>query len=338
VFGHKWEQARGTIVGSRIEQTTVDGTPGLQQVRVYDVDIRKPSGEALRATVQSPYDLSTELSPGVTIRLEVNAKTAEVRFDPSQPAPTAHAAASVREAARLAKELRGHGADGGAIVAALASMGQTTSSGQPGDAGMPPGVLVVGGPQMAEFGAKAAELVQTMMAGGGDQASTIEKIRQLKANIQAQAGNVQAQAAGLQGQAGIEGQAGMEGQDGRTGSVGFSSPEAPSTFDSVNQAMPAATFSSPADAFGTPTSSVGPPGGSVSFSSPPVAPASFEPVTPAKSGSPAGGSSFGAGGSYSPFGLDSKADRIALLEDQRDRGQLTEQQFATQRQQIMDEF
>jgi hypothetical protein len=127
--------------------------------------------------------------------------------------------------------------------------------------------------------------------------------------------------------------------DSQAQAVGFSSPEAPSTFGSTSRAMPpATTFSSPADAVGPPTSSVGPPGGSVSFSSPPVAPPSFGSLPPGDdSGSPAGGRSFGTGGSYSPFGQDSKADRIARLEDERDRGQLTEQQFATQRQQIMDE-
>src|SRR5450755_2491669 len=97
VFGHKWEPARGTIVESRIEQATVAGESVRRQVRVYVVDVREARGEALRATVQSPYGVSTELSPGVTVKLEVNAKTGEVRFDPSGPAPAAHAA-SVREA------------------------------------------------------------------------------------------------------------------------------------------------------------------------------------------------------------------------------------------------
>jgi hypothetical protein len=133
------------------------------------------------------------------------------------------------------------------------------------------------------------------------------------------------------------------------GSVGFSSPEAPSTFDPVTPAMPAATFSSPADVFGTPTSSVGTPGGSVSFSSPPVPPPSFGPATPADTGRGSfstgsfsagsfSGGSFGSGGSFSSGGEDGKADRIARIADQRDHGQLTEQQFQAQRQQIMDEI
>ncbi|HUZ27086.1 MAG TPA: hypothetical protein VMV07_25335 [Streptosporangiaceae bacterium] len=197
MFGHEWEPARGTIVESRIEQTTVAGEPGLHQVRVYVVDVRKPHGAPLRATVQSPHGASTELAPGMTVRLEINSRAGEVRFDPGPPA----------------------------------------------------------------------------------------------------------------------------------GSVGFSSPDAPSTFvpaTPVTPATPAATFSSPADSFGRPTSSVGPPGGSVSFSSPAVAPPAFEPVAPV--------TPFSAGDQ------DSESGRIARLEDQRDRGQLTQQQFEAQRQQIMDEI
>jgi hypothetical protein len=182
-----------------------------------------------------------------------------------------------------------------------------------------------------------------MMTAGGDRTAAMEKTKQVKADSQAQAKTTGTQSqgqAGTQGQARTQGHAETQGQaSGPTGSVGFSSPEAPSTFGSTNRALPpVTTFSSPADAVGPPTSSVGPPGGSVSFSSPPVAPPSFGPATPGDdSGSPAAARSFGTGGSYSPFGHDSKADRISRLEDQRDRGQLTEQQFATQRQQIVDE-
>jgi len=82
-------------------------------------------------------------------------------------------------------------------------------------------------------------------------------------------------------------------------------------------------------------------------------PASFDPVTPASTfpgpASPANpfdvGGQFGPqpfpasppAGSFGGFG-ESKSDRIAALQDQRDRGQLTQQQYETLRQQIQDEF
>jgi hypothetical protein len=89
VFGHKWESAPGTIVESRVEQAAAGEKSGLHQVRVFVVDARQHNGQMIRATVPSPWDASTDLSPGVTVRLEVNDKTGEVRFDPHTPASPA---------------------------------------------------------------------------------------------------------------------------------------------------------------------------------------------------------------------------------------------------------
>ena len=333
MFGHKWESARGTVVETRIEQTTVDGMAGLQQVPVYVLDVRRSDGRQQRAEVTGVPGMSTDLAPGTLVAVEVNAKTGEFRFSPD------HIKASLA-AARNTTAVRIERTGGGVTT--------VVTSGQPG-------VRVVTGEQ-------AGELIQGLI-GGGDRAAALEKVRQLRAEIQAQPGGAAAQVAGLQsllgglagqagglsgqadalhdlaarlqaqadqigqiGQAGQAGRAGQGSQAGPGGPVGFSSPDAPSTFDAVTPTMPAATFSSPADAFGTPTSSVGPPGGSVSFSSPPVPPPSFESPNPADSFS------------FGTFGQDSKADRIAALTDQRDRGQLTEQQFQAQRQQILDEI
>jgi hypothetical protein len=355
VFGHKWESARGTVVETLIEQTTVDGMPGLHQVPVYVLDVPKPSGEHVRAQVKGVPGMSTDLAAGTLISVEVNAKTGELRFSPDHIKASL---ATARSTTRVRVERTGNGVT-------------TVTGGQPGM----PGIQVVAGEQ-------AAELMQALRAGGIDRAAAREKIRQLRVQIQAQSGGIEGQAGGIQDQiAGLQGQVGglqgqaealhtlaahlqaqadrldQGGRAGPGGSVGFSSPDAPSTFDPVTPggpAMPAATFSSPADAFGTPTSSVGAPGGSVSFSSPPVPPPSFDPASPAdtgagslsadsfSAGSFSAGSfsagSFNTGGSFSSFGEDSKADRIARLADQRDHGQLTEQQFQAQRQQIMDEI
>ena len=88
---------------------------------------------------------------------------------------------------------------------------------------------------------------------------------------------------------------------------------------------PQVTFSTPAASVGEPSAgaynSVAP---ATSFSSP----ASVESFN--------GGSS-SSSGSFGGFG-ETKSDRIARLEDARDRGQLTPEQFATQRQQILDEI
>jgi hypothetical protein len=296
VFGHKWESAGATVVETMIEQATVDGMPGLQQVPLYVLDVRKNDGRQVRASVQGVPGMSTDLVAGTLISVEVNAKTGEYRFSPDHIKANL---AAVRNTTQVRVERTGSGSTATVV----------TSQGQP-----------------------------VMQAGAGMPAAGMQALGM--------------PAAGMPGIHMITGE-----------SVGFSSPDAPSTFDpgtSATPAMPAATFSSPADAVGAPTSSVGAPGGSVSFSSPPVPPPFFERDTPADTGSSVGsfsggsfsggsfsagsfsagsfsGGSFSAGGSFSSFGEGSKAERIAKLADQRDHGQLTEQQFQAQRQQIMDQ-
>ena len=101
------------------------------------------------------------------------------------------------------------------------------------------------------------------------------------------------------------------------------------------------TFSSPDPSVGQPGLSPGPAGSTApatTFSSP-TPPSSFSPGGSLRSG--IAGGSFGSGsfgpGSFGGSGT-TKADRLAGLEDQRDRGQLTPEQFAAQRQQIQDEI
>lgn len=153
-----------------------------------------------------------------------------------------------------------------------------------------------------------------------EQTTAPEKTRQVKAGNTARA-------------------AGQTAAGALAGAGGFSSPETPGTFDRATPPpAAAATFSSPVApaAFG-PVTPVKP---AVSFSSP-TTPAAFDPV--GAIGSAAGSGSFGADGSFSAgsssgsFGLDTKAARLSRLQEQRDRGQLTRQQFEAQRQQITDE-
>jgi hypothetical protein len=347
VFGHKWESAQGKIVDSHLEQRAVDGKSGLHQVWVYHVDVRKPNGQQLRATVTGAPTAGTQLEPGTTVAVEVNSKTAEVRFDPDQ----VRVQISMRDPAAVAGLRQGQQPGAGMPGVQVFSHGQ-----QPG-AGLP-GVQVVGG-------AQAAELMQELLAGGGDRAAALEKIKQLRSEITAQSGApgqnwaqgqhgppeevIRQVRTWAQGQHGPQQEAPPQVQSWTSGQHGprdASSPPAASTPPGPVAppgpvTPPAATFSSPADAFGTPNSSLRPAGGSASppasFSSPPVAPASFEPVSPGSTFGSPGGAGFSSGASFGSFG-ESKSDRIARLEDQRDHGQLTPEQFQAQRQRIMDEI
>jgi hypothetical protein len=300
VFGHKhehdreWTHVGGIVVDSRQHHHNW----------TYVVDYRRAEGDTLRVTVPALPDQNIELRIGTQVQLEVDAKSGEARLVAGQVLGRAGARAGMRLTV-------GPGVAGNGAAVLAAALGGLSQPGAPGVhvignaevhmAGGPE-VRVVGGAQAAEVMAAVQELM-----GGGDPAAAREKIRHLKADLQAQAG-ITAPAE----------------------PAGFSSPE-PSTFDSVAppSAPPPTTFSSPDPSVGQPGPAFGQPG----FS--PVAPATTF-SSPASSGSFSAGSATGPG-AFGGFG-ETKSDRIAALEDQRDRGQITPEQFAAQRQQIQDEI
>jgi Short C-terminal domain len=80
MIGHKWEPAEGTIISWSVEQMELPGRPGMHYVRVYDIDVRTPDGTTGRARVPSAE--YSELQAGMIVRLEINAKTGEIRLHP----------------------------------------------------------------------------------------------------------------------------------------------------------------------------------------------------------------------------------------------------------------
>jgi hypothetical protein len=284
VFGHKWEPAEGTIVELRPAETAFGRKSGQGPGHVYVVDVRKPDGEVIRATVTGTA--GRPLAVGTTVRLEVNAKTSEARFDPSAGN---FGAGGVRDAMQLAEQIRqAQRAGGGAAAAAAALSGlpqgvhiQQGIPGQPGAAGM----RVVGG-------GEAAELVQELLSGNAtDRAAAIERLKSLRSPAAGQA-NVPAGPADPFTPPGGFNPPPAFGQAGA-----FTTPPAPSTFDPVG-----------------------------SFNTPP-APSTFDPV---------GG--FGTTGSFGQAGQASAADRIARLQELRDKGLITGPEFEAQRQRILGEI
>jgi hypothetical protein len=305
VFGHKHEHDRewthfgGIVADSRQHHRTW----------TYVVDYRRAEGGTFRVTVPALPDQDIELRIGTQVQLEVDLKSGEARLVPGQVLGVGGPGA--REAMRLTVQMGGAGDRAAAVAAALGSLGQP--GGPRAHVTGNPEVRVIGGSEVRVVGgAQAAEVmaaVQDLMSGG-DQAAARERIRHLKADLQAQAGLTPP-----------------------AGPAGFSSPE-PSTFDTVTppSAPPPTTFSSPDPSVGQAGPAFGQPG----FS--PVAPVTTF-SSPASTGSFGAGSSTGSGafGSFGDFG-ETKSDRIARLEDQRDRGQITPEQFAAQREQIQDEI
>jgi hypothetical protein len=289
VFGHKheheqeWTPTAGVVADSVMHHHKWS----------YVVDYRRADGATFRVTVPALPDQNIELRIGTQVMIEVDATSDAARLVPGQVLNAGGPAA--RDAIRAAA-----GDRGAAVFAAL------TGPGQPGVrivAG--PQVRIVGGPEVRVVGgAQAAEVMEAVqdLLSGGDPATARERMRHLKADLQAQAGPAPT-----------------------ADPVGFSSPE-PSTFDRV--APPAApaptTFSSPPPAVGQAGPAFGQPG--------------FSPVAPATTfSSPENPASFSAGSSFGAF-RETRSDRIARLEDQRDRGQITPEQFAAQRQQLEKEF
>jgi hypothetical protein len=82
MIGHKWEPAEGTIVSLSREHMEVPGLTGMHYVTVYDIDVRAQGGTSGRARVPSPQYPS--LQPGMIVRLEINAKTGEMRLHPHE--------------------------------------------------------------------------------------------------------------------------------------------------------------------------------------------------------------------------------------------------------------
>jgi hypothetical protein len=303
VFGHKhehdqeWTHFGGIVADSRQHHRTW----------TYVVDYRRAEGGTFRVTVPALPDQNVELRIGTQVQLEVDLKSGEARLLAGQVLGAGGPGA--REAMRLTVQMSGAGDRAAAVAAALGNLGQPGGLHVSGN----PEVRVVGGSEVRVVGgAQAAEVmaaVQDLMSGA-DPAAARERIRHLKADLQAQAGlTAPAEPAG------------------------FSSPE-PSTFDSVAPPSPP-----PPPSFSSPDPSVGQPG-------PAFGQAGFSPVAPATTfSSPASTGSFGAGsptgsgafGAFGDFG-ETKSDRIARLEDQRDQGQITPQQFAAEQQQIQDEI
>ncbi|HEY2284208.1 MAG TPA: SHOCT domain-containing protein [Streptosporangiaceae bacterium] len=289
VFGHKheheqeWTPTAGVVADSVMHHHKWS----------YVVDYRRADGATFRVTVPALPDQNIELRIGTQVMIEVDPASDAARLVAGQVLNAGGPAA--RDAIRAAA-----GDRGAAVFAALTGPGQ-------------PGVRIVGGSQVriaggpevrVVGGAQAAEVMEAVqeLMSGGDPAAARERMRHLKADLQAQAGPAPA-----------------------ADPVGFSSPE-PSTFGRV--APPAApaptTFSSPPPAVGQAGPAFGQPG--------------FSPVAPATTfSSPENPASFSAGSSFGAFG-ETRSDRIARLEDQRDRGQITPEQFAAQRQQLENEF
>jgi hypothetical protein len=80
MVGHKWEPAEGTIINSNYERMELPGKHGMHLVPVYEIDVRAADGTTGRERVPSAE--YPALRPGTIVRLEISAKTGEIRLHP----------------------------------------------------------------------------------------------------------------------------------------------------------------------------------------------------------------------------------------------------------------
>jgi len=355
MFGHKWERAQATVVEARADNRSPAGTLGGHE---YIVDVRKPTGEVFRASIRHPGGINPP-AVGTVISVEFEAKTGNVRFDPRDHKLSLGAVAS---ALKVAEQLGFQAAGDPGGTTTPADPAGSAGAGRPGS-----GEAAAAGPMQqallaalqnraagaqAMAGPEAGQMLQSLMSGDRNQrAAAIAQLRQLRAS-----GGLGALAGGLAAQASPPGTASPPSPAGGPAPSTFDPappPAAPSTFDPIGSTsspssfpqsdqsrFPASnpsTFSQPGNPstfgpIGTPAASSKPstfdPIGAPSASS---TPSTFDPISPINTFSNPGSSFSGVGGS-------NKTERIARLQALRDQGLLSNQDFETQRQQIIDEF
>jgi hypothetical protein len=183
VFRHKWEPAHGTIAG-------VERDPRHHHEVLYLVDVAMEGGGGIRSQVAPLRSMGPDLPPGTQVRVEVNAKTGEVRFgqnpvegfspgqiaSPAAPPPGPGSSTNVTvngvdasafgDVAEIVSRLGGEAA-GSAVAAALANLGSGLT-GDPAQPGTPSVHVTTGTPEVRVVsGPEAAEMMRQFFGQGG---------------------------------------------------------------------------------------------------------------------------------------------------------------------------
>jgi hypothetical protein len=369
MFGNtKWDSFSGDVVDSRTEQRAAPGQPGLQDVRVYTVDIRKQDGQVMRVTLPGPVG-SPELAVGTLVHVGINPKTGEIRFekvkqwaegffaggisyygddDPQQFVPTGPTDQSWASGQAGPGETWTQG-----IHAATAGQPGNTSTWAQGQTGP----STQSSPQNQVWSSGQSGPQETSWASGQ---SGVQETSWTSGESGVQDTSWTSGQSGPADQGGPVPGGPVQGGPVQGGPVqgGYASPQ---SFESFNPSQSAGSASQVPDSYGSSQvpGTFGAPQPGAAAPAPPPAPAAPQPTSfpqsfsdfsagpasfpastpssPSGASGPAPFSSFNESRPFDTFGQDPKAERIAKLQDQRYRGQLTQEQFEAQRQQIMDE-
>ena len=84
MFGKHWTAGSGLVVDKRLVRSTGDGQVGVYE---FVVDVTPPNGAVFRAKVEGPTIALNFRDPsvGMTVRVEYEEKSRDVRFDKDDP-------------------------------------------------------------------------------------------------------------------------------------------------------------------------------------------------------------------------------------------------------------
>jgi hypothetical protein len=98
VFGRSWQPGSATIVASRDAKVSGDG---LVTVREFVADVRSDDGATAFRTVLKEPRIATDFwrpNDGDTVRVQIDARRQQARFDTSDPALSARARRAAQDA------------------------------------------------------------------------------------------------------------------------------------------------------------------------------------------------------------------------------------------------
>lgn len=204
MLGHHWESAEGKIVEVTAGPA---GRYGVHSEYHYVVEVRTPAGEVLRGNVSQQS--SDSLAVGTLVRVQVNAKTQEIRLDSKAGAGTVIGVS-------VADQVRAASAD---FDSPLSTAGQATAAGtgptriivqsgsgiriesgsgpvdlsgllgRLGAAGGSPIVIGPGGQQVNVDGSEMRALTAAVLSGDPvARQSAIDRLHQIRAEMTGQAG------------------------------------------------------------------------------------------------------------------------------------------------------
>jgi hypothetical protein len=304
--GHEyWEPAQGTIVRVETKQPH-RRSDAMHPEHHYVIDVRLSSGSIIRGTAKEKS--ATARSVGLRVQVEVHPKNNEIRLDPNSSPDVTGGMVNADGLVNMADQIRaataGIAAGGSGIAAMDGLSGAIGAIGALGALAGQPGVHIIDASgQEVQLGTaqgqELQQLAQAMMSGDpAARQAAVERIRQIKAERAGRAAPPTAAA---------------------------------STFDPLGPASTAGTFGQPAqNTFGQPAQNTFGQPAQNTFGQP-TTPSPYGQVTPPVSfGPPAAFDSLSPGA-----GEGSAEQRLARLQQLLDKGILTESEYTTLRQQIL---